>query len=203
MLDWLFRRRRPSDESVVTVTEANIVTVRMKRGVGYCEYVECEDYGKGVFLLNHGDEFSCPRCRHNGSMVPEVGYAEDVSEDAPYKEVRIEYNYDPHQARYRELAVLRDESIWGDANIYRLFSPLIRTEKRAMKVAESILSNLQRHQSALDGGAIPRSVEIILSFDDSREKFSQQVGELGKEWLKAGETHRRWSERKISERKEV
>ena len=35
----------------------------MKRGVGYCENTDCEDYAKGVFLLNHGDTFYCPRCQ--------------------------------------------------------------------------------------------------------------------------------------------
>ena len=41
---------------------------RMKRGVGYCENTECEDYAKGVFLLNHGDTFYCPRCRQLGKV---------------------------------------------------------------------------------------------------------------------------------------
>ena len=43
----------------------------MKRGVGYCENTECEDYAKGVFLLNHGDTFYCPRCRQLGSACTE------------------------------------------------------------------------------------------------------------------------------------
>ena len=41
---------------------------RMKRGVGYCGETECEDYAKGVFLLNHGDTFYCPRCRVLGKV---------------------------------------------------------------------------------------------------------------------------------------
>jgi len=40
-----------------------ITMASMKRGVGYCENTDCEDYAKGVFLLNHGDTFYCPRCR--------------------------------------------------------------------------------------------------------------------------------------------
>ena len=46
---------------------------RMKRGVGYCENTECEDYAKGVFLLNHGDTFYCPRCRQLGKPVGTLG----------------------------------------------------------------------------------------------------------------------------------
>ena len=47
----------------------------MKRGVGYCENTDCEDYAKGVFLLNHGDTFYCPRCRQLGKEVREIGRA--------------------------------------------------------------------------------------------------------------------------------
>ena len=45
---------------------------RMRRGVGYCESTQCEDYVKGVFLLNHGDTFYCPRCRQLGKIENEV-----------------------------------------------------------------------------------------------------------------------------------
>ena len=48
----------------------------MKRGVGYCENTECEDYAKGVFLLNHGDTFYCPRCRQLGKVEKERGIIE-------------------------------------------------------------------------------------------------------------------------------
>ena len=46
----------------------------MKRGVGYCENTDCEDYAKGVFLLNHGDTFYCPRCRQLGKVEKERGF---------------------------------------------------------------------------------------------------------------------------------
>ena len=42
----------------------------MKRGVGYCENVGCEEYLKGTFTMNQ-DVFHCPRCRVKGFMVLE------------------------------------------------------------------------------------------------------------------------------------
>ena len=47
----------------------------MKRGVGYCENTDCEDYAKGVFLLNHGDTFYCPRCRQLRTVFGSRSYA--------------------------------------------------------------------------------------------------------------------------------
>ena len=65
----------------------------MKRGVGYCENTDCEDYAKGVFLLNHGDTFYCPRCRQLGKVEKERGFYTGNSDI--FKEVRVEYNFDP------------------------------------------------------------------------------------------------------------
>ena len=65
----------------------------MKRGVGYCENTDCEDYAKGVFLLNHGDTFYCPRCRQLGKVEKERGFYTGNTDI--FKEVRVEYNFDP------------------------------------------------------------------------------------------------------------
>jgi ribosomal protein S27AE len=62
---------------------------------GSLENEGCEDYAKGVFLLNHGDNFYCPRCRVLGLVVKETGSAEFGNGNAPFKEVRCEFNYDP------------------------------------------------------------------------------------------------------------
>ena len=116
----------------------------MKRGVGYCENTDCEDYAKGVFLLNHGDTFYCPRCRQLGKVEKERGFYTGNTDI--FKEVRVEYNFDPINSVYREIAIVRDESLWGRNNVYTLQSPLIKTEKRALKVAEAILANLNRYR---------------------------------------------------------
>ncbi len=74
----------------------------MKRGVGYCENTDCEDYAKGVFLLNHGDTFYCPRCRQLGKVEKERGFYTGNSDI--FKEVRVEYNFDPINGVYRVIA---------------------------------------------------------------------------------------------------
>ncbi len=160
----------------------------MKRAVGYCTTVGggsqgegCEDYAKGVFLLNHGNAFYCPRCREAGLVVAERGIS-DHRDGSTFKEVRVEFNYCPMNNKFKEIAVVRDESIWGSGSKYTLFSPLIKTEKRALKVAEAILSNLQRYSELSQGDEIPRTTEIIISFDEDIKSFSKQMDKLGQEW---------------------
>ncbi len=161
----------------------------MKRGVGYCmnigghEEPGCEDYAKGVFLLNHGDKFYCPQCRHLGTVVKETGHVDrGEREDAPFKEVRVEFNYDPTREKFLEIAIVRDEAIWGTGSKYTLLSPLIKTEKRALKVAESVLANLQRYAELSGEDEIPRSTEAIISMDEDLSVFSRKMRALGKSW---------------------
>jgi len=160
----------------------------MKRAVGYCTTVGggeqgsgCEDYAKGVFLLNHGETFYCPRCREIGAVIAERGIS-NHREGAPFKEVRVEFNYCAVNNKFKEIAVVRDEAIWGSGSKYTLFSPLIKTEKRALKVAEAILSNLQRFSALADAEDIPRTTEIIVSFDEDLDAFSKEMDKLGREW---------------------
>ena len=87
---------------------------------------------------------------------------------------------------YREIGIVRDESLWGRNNVYTLQSPLIKTEKRALKVAEAILANLNRYRGLLNGDDIPRTTEIILSFDDPFDEFSRKLKQLSKEWEASG-----------------
>ncbi len=164
--------------------------MNMKRAVGYCKNAGgagedgCEDFAKGVFLLNHGETFYCPRCRQLGEIQPERGFQER-RDDAPFKEVRVEFNYDPSSKAFREIAIVRDEAIWGIGSKYTLLSPLIKTEKRALKVAEAILANLQRYSDLLNGDDIPRTTEIVISFDEDLDVFATKMKRLGEEWEKS------------------
>lgn len=152
----------------------------MNRAIGYCERTECEDYAKGVFLLNHGKTFYCPRCRNLGHVQEERGsYTGDTD---IFKEVRVEFNFDPINSVFREIAIVRDESLWGKCNTYTLQSPLIKTELRALKVAEAVLANLNRYRGMLKNGEIPKTHEILLSFDDTNEEFSRKLAHLAQEW---------------------
>ena len=153
---------------------------QMDRAVGYCEKTECEDFAKGVFLLNHGETFYCPRCRQLGRVQAERGFY--TGETDIFKEVRVEFNYDPINGVFREIGIVRDESLWGRCNVYTLQSPLIKTEKRALKVAEAILANLNRYRGLLVQGEVPKTHEVLLSFDDTNEEFSRKLAGLAKEW---------------------
>jgi len=157
---------------------------RMRRGVGYCEDASCEEYARGVFLLNHEGAFYCPTCRKRGRVECERGFHAGDAE--VFKEVRVEYNFDPITATYRDIAIVQDVSLWGHSNVYTLQSPLIRTEKRALKVAEAILANLNRCPELVEKDEIPNSSEVVLSFDDDIDEFKRKLDSLAREWASSG-----------------
>lgn len=152
----------------------------MKRAVGYCNNTDCEDFAKGVFLLNHGNTFYCPRCRAVGDIVPERGSY--TGNTGIWKEVRVEFDYDSIQKKFKQIAIIRDESLLGEFNVYTLFSPLIKTETRALKVSEVILANLNRYHGLPGKDEIPEVAEHVLSLDDDRSSFSKKLGVLAHIW---------------------
>ncbi|MHA2066032.1 MAG: hypothetical protein ACXABY_16795, partial [Candidatus Thorarchaeota archaeon] len=137
----------------------------------------CSDVYKGVFLLNHGPDFHCPRCRRMGLRVPEKGWKEN---DCPeFKTVRIEYNYSAESKIYRDSVVLTDTSIWGERNTFNIQSPLIKTEKRATRVATTVLANLMHEPEwSEEDGCIPKTTETIISFDKPLEEFKFDLNSL-------------------------
>ncbi len=156
----------------------------MRRGVGYCHAQGCEEFARGVFLLNHEGEFHCPACRKLGCVERERGSRQGTGR--LFKEVRVEYGFDPCCGVYRDVAIVQDVSLWGRKNVYTLQSPLIRTEKRALKVAESILANLNRCPDAAFSGEIPTTAEVILSLDEPPAVFSLKLAELAAQWERSG-----------------
>ncbi len=158
--------------------------LRMRRGVGYCEDESCEEFTRGVFLLNQEGEFCCPACGKPGRVERERGTCQGEGER--FKEVRVEYNFDSVDVVYREVAIVQDVSLWGPARVYTLQSPLIRTEKRALKVAEAILANLNRSPGPALRGEIPSTSEVVLSFDQPVEEFCRQLQRLQEDWQSSG-----------------
>ena len=159
----------------------------MERACGYCMNVGsktsegCDDYSKGVFLLNHGKRWHCPRCQKEGMIRQECGF-HDHQDGRTFKEVRVEFNYSPISDSFHDIAIVRDEAVWGRGSKYTLQSPLIRTEKRALKVAEAVLANLQRYEGFLGDDELPKTTEIILTFDDDLPEFSRKLDLISKEW---------------------
>ena len=155
----------------------------MKRGVGFCHNTPCDDFAKGIFLLNHeGDLFRCPRCFTSGIIEEERGHW--TGDSNIFREVRVEFDFDPLKKKYLQIAIVQDNSLPAHFNIYTLHSPLIKTEQRALKVAEVLLGNLNRYRCV--PGEIPSALESVLSFDEPISVFSAKLEQLARVWEKSG-----------------
>ena len=153
------------------------MNVSIRRGAGFCQSMDCRDYAKGVFLLNpSNDVFTCPCCRGTDTHV-EIESGRHANDHEVVKEVRVEYNYDPVNGNYRDTAIVRDEAIPGRANVYTFRSPLIKTEQRALKIAEAMLAN-SHWSGRKDDDFGYRETEIILHFDNPMEKFLDELAVL-------------------------
>ena len=130
-----------------------------KRAVGYCTNNQCENFLKGTFLLNHGDTFYCPHCRMLGFVERERWLDSD---DQVYKTVRVHFNFNPGNKRYMEIAIV-DVNELKYGGMYELYSPLIRTEQRALKIAETTLCLLNSGMKNSDGQL---SNELIMDVDN-------------------------------------
>lgn len=152
----------------------------MKKAVGYCFNPFCEDKHRGVFILGPHQRFFCPSCRTEGQLEQEEGRA--IGHYAHFGRVEVNFNFDPVKNRYRSVAIVRDESVWGKQNYYTLNSPLIRTEKRALSVAEHLLANLQQYTGGWDSTEIPNTNGRTINLTLSKEEFSRELSELAKSW---------------------
>jgi len=150
------------------------------RGVGYCENIECNSYLKGVFLLDSWKKFYCPGCRRQGWV--EVERHEDhFNNDADfpvYNLIRVHFDFNPTNRTYLEIALVSINELKYGAE-YEIWSPLIKTEERALKVAEFVICSLNSGNKALDGKF---SNEFVMNFEtdnwnDQIKTLSQLLGE--------------------------
>lgn len=148
----------------------------MKRSVGYCVHMGCPLYSQGAFLLNHHKKtFECPRCKRAGQIQHESGYAQNVQ--PIFKEVRLSFDYNPANCIYRTIAVIIDESLTGLHNVYHYASPMIKTEKQALKSAESMLATLNQMTELPVRDELPNWYESRISWDDSPEIYEKRLVE--------------------------
>jgi ribosomal protein S27AE len=174
-VDWygvfaLILRRQPVSISPEEISDRRVLS--MKRAVGYCENIYCEDFGKGVFLLNHGDTFYCPRCRDLGFVETEVS-VDDDTHDGLYKTVRVEFNFNVCNKTYPEVAIV-DIPELTEGGTYTIKSPLIRTEQRALKVAESVIGHVNSGKKNLRD----MDSQTLMSMDGTREEFAAECAKL-------------------------
>jgi len=150
----------------------------MKRAVGYCDNNECEDFHKGVFLLNHGDQFFCPRCRQLGWVEVEQKNYRDLGgvdkQEAMYREARVRYDFRPATRKYEYTAIVSIPELDCGA-VFEITSPLIKTEKRALKVAEYALCTA--NSGRLDSEGISTELRIDLDSDQWKEHV-EHVGNV-------------------------
>jgi predicted RNA-binding Zn-ribbon protein involved in translation (DUF1610 family) len=151
--------------------------MRMRRAVGWCLKDECSEYCKGVFLLNHGQVFTCPKCGTQALVIDEE--AQILNNCKEFREVRVEYNFDPVLMKYREIAIVRDENddLPKNANVLTLRSPLIKTDKRALRVAESYLAQMYL-TPVTKGEDLPPVRETTLDFDRPIDSVRKDLEEL-------------------------
>ena len=153
------------------------------RGAGYCLNEACSEYHSKIFVMNvrTGDLFSCPKCQVLGWTETENGVYKGEGEF--FREVQVEFDFDPATRVYKSVAIVRDNNI-ESGMIYVMRSPLITTEKRALKLAESMLSGLNVYNSRSPEG-VPDSLERIL--DVNSDTFHANLKTLAVYWERFGD----------------
>jgi hypothetical protein len=148
----------------------------MKRGVGYCENINCDNYLKDIFVINQ-DRFFCPRCREKGFIeVEKYSYSNDFS---VIREVRVEFDYDPLKRCYRSIAIATDNELGSHCNVLTVQNPLCKTEKRGLKLAELYFAYV-----SLNGVGVKNlnSTENTIDFGAPPEIFKEQLRHVSEKW---------------------
>lgn len=159
---------------------------RYERGCGYCRNPDCEKFNRDTFLMGTiSPVFICPTCKQTGMAIKEVASVK-CAKDIVFSEVRVEYDYRPslepwiHKGEYRALAIVRDESVGANGNVYYVRTPLIRTEKRALAVAEGLLGNLSQYPlEVIEDQIGSRPRETIIDFDLPKTEVKAKLAALG------------------------
>jgi hypothetical protein len=152
------------------------------RAVGYCNNGNCPEFVKGTFLLNYGEHYYCVACRQEGEIIKED--VEILNQDLDvFKAVRVRFDYNHFEQEYKgEVEVSIDQLAEGAT--YVLITPLVKTQQRAFKMAESILSSLVRLTNLV---AAPE-VQEVLSFDEDFETFKKRCDKLSTKWAEKEKT---------------
>jgi hypothetical protein len=137
----------------------------LKRGVAYCENKQCFDYHKANLILGPGQHIYCQICGSGQHIVME---SFDIIGRRPFKQVTVEFDYDPEQKRYRGAAICRDDSIEGGTYIH--YSPLVKHSTRALAIAEMRLANLTL---GLPVEGAPLIVDWDLPIDEYRAQLAK------------------------------
>jgi len=153
-----------------------IVVQRIGRGIGFCDNQHCSLFLKGIFIYHHEGPFCCVECKKVGIIEAERGKIAGPS-GTLVGIVEIEYCFDTASRRYREKLILRDDSLGLKVRTYTAFCPLLNNERRASKLAEVLMANLNEMTGPL-AGDLPFVPEKTISFDIPIERLRGQLLEL-------------------------
>lgn len=157
----------------------------MIRAVGYCDNMACDASHKGVFLLNHGDTFFCLMCRQLGWIEVEKKAYRDLDgvdkTQAMYREARVIFDYRPATRKYESTAIVSIPGLDHGA-VFEITSPMVKTEERALKIAEYALCTANSGRLSADG----ISTELQIDFDSP--DWKKQIEHAG---IVLGERDRR------------
>ncbi len=112
------------------------------RGVSYCSTEECREWKAPRFHLSAvfdpDKPYYCHCCRTPCEMVVD---SFDYTGGHPFRQVRVEFDYDSLEHRYRAVAIVTNHACEG-IGVHTFRTAMIKTEKRALEIAECRLSNL-------------------------------------------------------------
>jgi hypothetical protein len=185
-LSSIFRRRAQVQE-LAGVEVPRPADKAMVRAIGFCKTEGCDKFNDGVFLFSmHEDPiFVCSKCNKRGMVVKEE-YSVKNPEDLTFRQVRVEFDFRPSLVAevgaggtWHGIAIVTDDSMNPEYNVYTMKSPLIKTEKRALAVAVSMLGGLlQNPERMLELNPGSRAQESIINFDEPLGAVKAQLFEL-------------------------
>lgn len=164
-----------SDLEIDQAFEVAVARPILERGLGYCANAQCEGFCKGRFLFRHELPFLCPECKQPGDVAAERGITYREGGQL-FGEVRVEFAYCPASHRYREIAIVRDESLGADCGTYTVQMPTVQTEKRALRVAEMLLVTLN------DGLFLEGDLDVPPAVRERILDIDRPLSEI-REWL--------------------
>jgi len=149
------------------------------RGVGYCHNQNCIDFVKGVFVMSYTvHPVYCNKCKREIEVVAER--RDSAREDVIYASVEVDFDYNPMESRYMSKAIVSIEpKIRGET--YHYSSPLVKTEKRALKIAESLINIINTGYFTNDSSISEESVLDLSKPDDEFKADLYRLDKLLKE----------------------
>ncbi len=113
---------------------------RLLRGVSFCSTESCDQWKNPRFHLapDFTRDYRCHKCGAPCEMVCDTF---DYKGGQPFKQVRVEFDWDSVEHRYRQIAIVTNEASEG-VGVHTFRTAMIKTQQRALEIATARLSNL-------------------------------------------------------------